>query len=72
MLHRERAFNVLVLFAFLFGPAPAFAGLEEYVRKSEPAFGWKLNEKIEQAGGRIFDLHFVSQTWQRNTWEHQL
>jgi len=53
---------------------PSWADLERYVRKPEAEFGWKLREKIESqpSGDRIYDLHFVSQTWQENTWQHQL
>ena len=53
---------------------PAWADLEQYVRKPEPEFAWKLKEKIESehSGDRIYDLQFVSQAWQGNTWEHQL
>lgn len=75
MLSRKQSLVVLALIvvvALSLAPSPASAGLDEYVRMPEPAFGWKLNEKIEQAGGRIYDLHFVSQTWQGNTWGHQL
>ncbi|HZD39239.1 MAG TPA: PhoPQ-activated protein PqaA family protein, partial [Terriglobales bacterium] len=45
-----------------------------YVRKSEAQFSWDLKEKIdsEQSSDRIYDLHFVSQSWQGHTWEHQL
>jgi PhoPQ-activated pathogenicity-related protein len=68
----RKHFIVFALVAFVFLPAPSFAGLDEYVRKPEPAFGWKLNGKVEQSGDRIHDLHFISQTWQGNTWEHQL
>ena len=50
------------------------ADLEGYVRKPQAQFGWKLKEKIEsqQSGDRIYDLHFVSQTWQEETRQHQL
>lgn len=50
------------------------ADLEEYVRKPEPEFAWKLKDKIqvEQSGDRIYDLHLVSQSWQENRWQHQL
>ena len=55
-------------------PAPGWADLEQYVRKPEAELAWKLKQKIEseQSGDRIYDLHFVSQTWQGNPWEHQL
>jgi PhoPQ-activated pathogenicity-related protein len=55
-------------------PDPVWADLEQYVRKPEAEFAWKLKDKIEseQTGDRIYDLHFVSQTWQEKRWEHQL
>lgn len=53
---------------------PGRADLQSYVTREEAAFGWKLNNKIdsEQPAGRIYDLHFVSQTWQEHRWQHQL
>jgi PhoPQ-activated pathogenicity-related protein len=75
MFSRKQSLVVLALIVVValgLAPAPASAGLEEYVRKPEPAFGWKLNERIEQAGDRIYDLHFTSQSWQGIKWEHQL
>jgi PhoPQ-activated pathogenicity-related protein len=53
---------------------PSWADLQDYISKDEAEFGWKLNNKIEsdQPAGRIYDLHFVSQTWQENKWQHQL
>src|SRR5919198_467462 len=55
-------------------PTPGWADLEQYVRKPETEFAWELKQKIEseQTGDRIYDLHFVSQTWQSSTWKHQL
>ncbi|MGH7852439.1 MAG: PhoPQ-activated protein PqaA family protein, partial [Candidatus Binatia bacterium] len=52
----------------------SWADLQDYISKDEAEFGWKLNNKIEsdQPAGRIYDLHFVSQTWQANKWQHQL
>ena len=77
MIFRKRSIIVLALF-FVLGlslfAAPSRADLERYIRKPEAEFGWKLKEKIEseQSGDRIYDLQFVSQTWQANTWQHQL
>ena len=53
---------------------PGWADLEQFVRKPEPAFAWKQNGKSSHgpAGDRVYDLHFVSQTWQGNNWHHQL
>jgi PhoPQ-activated pathogenicity-related protein len=77
MIFRKRSSVVLGLFSALglsLFATPSWADLERYVRKPEAEFGWKLREKIEsqQSGDRIYDLHFVSQTWQENTWQHQL
>ena len=77
MIFSKRSIVVLALFSplglGLFG-TPSWADLERYVRKPEAEFGWQLKEKIEsqQSGDRIYDLHFVSQTWQENIWQHQL
>jgi PhoPQ-activated pathogenicity-related protein len=72
MLHPRRVVLSIVFLTVMFVPVRSWADLEEYVRKSEPQFGWKLKEKIDQAGDRIYDLRFTSQTWQGITWEHQL
>ena len=77
MILGTRSMVVLVLFAILglgLFTTPSRADLQRYVQKPEAQFGWKLREKFdsEQSGDRIYDLHFVSQTWQENAWEHQL
>ncbi len=77
MIFRKQTIVVFALFSALglsLLATPSPADLEQYVRKPEAEFGWKLKEKIEreQSGDRIYDLHFVSQTWQGNTWQHQL
>jgi PhoPQ-activated pathogenicity-related protein len=77
MIFRKRSMVVLTLFSALgldLFATPSRADLERYVRKPEAQFDWKLKEKInsDQSGDRIYDLHFVSQSWQENAWEHQL
>jgi PhoPQ-activated pathogenicity-related protein len=74
---RKQTIIVVTLFSALgldLFATPSSADLEGYVRKPEAEFGWKLKEKIQsqQSGDRIYDLHFVSQTWQEITWQHQL
>ncbi|MGH8546274.1 MAG: PhoPQ-activated pathogenicity-related family protein [Gammaproteobacteria bacterium] len=53
---------------------PGRADLQTYVRRHEPEFEWKLKKKIGSEASRelIYDLHFVSQTWRENKWQHQL
>jgi PhoPQ-activated pathogenicity-related protein len=53
---------------------PGWADLEQFIRKPEPSFGWKQNGKFSDrsSADRIYDLNFVSQTWQGNNWQHQL
>jgi PhoPQ-activated pathogenicity-related protein len=50
----------------------ARADLPEYLKKPEPAYSWKLKEKIDHPQGTVYDLRLVSQTWEDITWEHQL
>jgi PhoPQ-activated pathogenicity-related protein len=52
--------------------APARADLNDFVKKPEKAYNWKLKEKKETEQGIIYDLHLVSQTWQDIKWEHQV
>lgn len=51
-----------------------WADLQQYIGRPEPEFKWTLKSKIDSnpSGDRIYDLHFVSQRWQDNIWEHQL
>jgi PhoPQ-activated pathogenicity-related protein len=52
--------------------APARADLADYLERAEPAYAWKLKEKIANPLGTVYDLELVSQTWQDITWKHQL
>jgi PhoPQ-activated pathogenicity-related protein len=77
MVLRKQPLFVLALFAALgmgMFATPSQADLERYVQKPEPQFRWQLKERIdsEGSGDRIYDLHFVSQSWQAHPWEHQL
>jgi PhoPQ-activated pathogenicity-related protein len=77
VVRRNRFIIAVALFAcagISLWATPGWADLESYIRKSEPAFAWKQNGKTnhESAGDQIYDLHFVSQTWQGKDWQHQL
>ena len=50
----------------------ARADLDAYFKKPEPAYAWKKNGQKKVAGGTVYDLHLVSQTWQGHDWEHHL
>jgi PhoPQ-activated pathogenicity-related protein len=52
--------------------APARADLAEYVKKPDPAFSWKLAEKSDVGGGRVYDIELVSQKWHGIVWDHHL
>lgn len=77
MLLKTRLRVVITLFvlagANLLG-TPARADLQKYVRKAEPEFAWTLKSKghSQQSSERMYNLRFVSQTWQGNKWEHEL
>jgi PhoPQ-activated pathogenicity-related protein len=64
----------LVCAGSTFWATPLWADLDEYIRKPEPDFAWKQNGKTSRdpAGDQIYDIHFVSQTWQGQNWQHQL
>src|SRR5262245_53028710 len=62
----------LALLAAAAWAGAARADLPEYLKKPEPAYSWKLKEKIDHPQGTVYDLRLVSQTWEDITWEHQL
>ena len=63
--------STFLVVAFCWTPSVT-ADLNEYVKKPEPAFAWKLKEKKADPRGTIYDLHLVSQVWEEIPWEHQL
>ena len=42
--------------------------LQDYVARSDDSFAWKLIDKQEAAGARVYDVEFISQTWQDMPW----
>ncbi len=51
---------------------PARAGLEDYVRKPDPAFAWTQISNHDTPLGKIDSLKLTSQVWQGITWTHTL
>jgi len=62
----------LVVVVVLLGSAPARADLHEYVKKAEPKYEWKLEKTAKSDAGTVYNLHLVSQEWQKIVWEHDL
>jgi PhoPQ-activated pathogenicity-related protein len=50
----------------------AFAGLDEYVRKPDPAFAWVQAANHNTPAGTIVSIKLTSQVWQGITWKHEL
>src|ERR1043165_3546300 len=64
--------SCLSLAALAIGVASARADLMDYVKKKDDSFEWKLKDTVESKEGTIYNLHLVSQTWQKIKWEHDL
>jgi PhoPQ-activated pathogenicity-related protein len=71
---KRSLFAMMAYFGASLFTSYGWADLQQYVGKAEPEFSWKLKNKIEsdRSGDRIYDLNFISQRWQNNTWEHRL
>jgi PhoPQ-activated pathogenicity-related protein len=70
-----RASAALVLgLGLWFGPAapPATAGLDDYVRRDDPAFSWAVTGSDRSDAGTVYHVKLTSQVWQGITWTHQL
>lgn len=65
-------FGALTVFGVMLAVSSARADLEAYLKKPESQFMWRVKQRWEQAGGTVYDLQLVSQSWQGITWEHQL
>ena len=50
----------------------ARADFAAYLAKPEPAYRWEKKDERALTGGKVYELHLVSQTWQGITWEHRL
>lgn len=64
--------NVLAVGVIVAGAPSARADLDDYIKRPEPAYEWKLKETINAGDDVIYDLHLVSQVWQDIKWEHPL
>lgn len=67
--------TLLLSLTFALVAAPALvsgADLDDYVKKPDDAFRWKLLESQSTPLGKIISLEFTSQVWQGITWNHRL
>ncbi len=62
----------VALFMLVVGVARARADFDTFIARPEPAFKWEKRGEQHLEGGRVYDLHLVSQIWQGITWEHRL
>jgi PhoPQ-activated pathogenicity-related protein len=53
-------------------PGPARAGLDEYVKKPDPAFAWSEAGGGSTPAGTYTELKLTSQVWRGITWNHAL
>jgi PhoPQ-activated pathogenicity-related protein len=61
-----------VCFAALASTAPARADLADYVKKPDDAFSWKVKNKENVNGVRVWEISLVSQKWHDIVWDHEL
>ena len=66
-----RLSTLAALVGFASSPS-ARAGLEEYVKRPDPAFAWKSVGQEVTGSGTVWSLKLTSQVWQGIPWEHQL
>jgi PhoPQ-activated pathogenicity-related protein len=62
--------------AFWLGVAPSAlataGGLDDYVKRPDPTFAWKVTGEDATEAGRVVHLDLTSQTWKGIAWKHQL
>jgi PhoPQ-activated pathogenicity-related protein len=71
MMKRARVTSLAALAVGAIVSAPAWAGLDEYVKKPDAAFAWSTVESSKSPDGTtIRRLKLTSQVWQGVTWNH--
>ena len=69
----QRRTFLLAPLAFAASPSsPAHAGLDEYLRRPEPAYRWEKTSEQKLDGCTVTELQIVSQVWQGIPWEHKV
>lgn len=46
--------------------------LEDYVRRADASYAWKVVSQTNQGGFQAYHLQLTSQTWRTNVWRHDL
>ncbi len=46
------------------------AALQNYVKRTEPDFAWKVTNRVQTEHGRLLELRLTSQKWHDIVWEH--
>jgi len=64
--------TTLGLVSLLATVPPARGGLEEYVKRDDPAFAWSVAKVEESEAGKVTHVNLTSQKWQGLTWVHRL
>ncbi|HLJ55700.1 MAG TPA: PhoPQ-activated protein PqaA family protein, partial [Chthonomonadaceae bacterium] len=64
--------TVIAVIALAAWCAGARADFDSYIKRPEPAFKWEKTGEQKMAGGTVYELHLVSQTWHGMNWEHRL
>ncbi len=70
---RRMALAAAMCAAFILGClAESRADFAAYLAKPEPVYRWEKRGEQTLTGGKVYDLHMVSQTWQDIVWEHRI
>jgi len=70
--HLCRLATVMGLAASLLAGTDARAGLEEYVKRDDPAFAWEVTDRQDVGGGQVSRIKLTSQKWQDIVWQHRM
>ena len=73
MSHIPKIVTAAIGLVLLVAPTrPVRAGLDEYVKKADPAFAWSLLKADSSDAGTLYHFKMTSQNWQGIPWIHHL
>ncbi len=63
---------LIVVFSMFILSSQCMANLSSYINKPESDYMWEKVSEKDVSGGKIYELHMVSQKWEGIIWKHKI
>ncbi|MEQ8221180.1 MAG: PhoPQ-activated protein PqaA family protein [Candidatus Eremiobacterota bacterium] len=63
---------LIMVFSMFILSNQCMANLSSYINKPEPDYMWEKVSEKDVSGGKIYELHMISQKWEGIIWNHKI